>query len=90
MQAQAAARGMANVVIMWGESAVTNNWSGLVPGRLSGATPGFVVLSDVGYLPWGDKGQRGGIYTWDHGMKWELKADYLILTFSHTCREERE
>jgi hypothetical protein len=90
MQAQATARDMANVVIMWGKLDMTNNWSGWVPGRISGATPGFVVLSDVGNLPWGDEGKRGGIYTWDHGMKWELKADYLILTFSYTCRKESE
>lgn len=92
MQARAVARGMSNVVIMWGKLDITNDWSGWVPGRISGATPGFVVLSDVEYLPWdGDEiGQRGGIYTWDHGMKWNLKANYLVLTFSYRCREESE
>jgi len=92
MRAQTAARGMADMIIMWGELAISNNWSGWVPGReLPRATLGFVVLSDVGDLPWGgDMGQRGGIYTWDHKMEWVLKADYLLLTFSYACRKERD
>jgi hypothetical protein len=88
MQAQAVARGMVNMAITWGKLDITNNWSGRVPGTFSGATPGFVVLSDVAYLPWNEMGQRGGIYTWDREMMWELKADYVILTFSYTYREE--
>lgn len=50
--------------------------------------PGFVVLSDMGDLPWGTPGERGGIYTWEEEVVWTLEAGCYVLTFSY--REGRK
>lgn len=89
MTTRAADLGIANVSIIWGMFDITKDWSGPVRGSTSGATPGFVVLSEMGKLPWkaagerGERGERGGIYTWKDEMRWNLEADCFILTFSY-------
>lgn len=76
------------MTIIWGKASVTKECSGNVPGNNLGVTPGLVVLSDVGSLPWGGAGERGGIYTWEQEMLWTFEADCYILTFS--CREGKK
>lgn len=88
MKEQAIAWSKANVTIIWGKASVTKKCSGNVPGNKLGVTPGLVVLSDVGNLPWGTTGERGGIYTWEKEMLWTFEADCYVLTFS--CKEERK
>jgi hypothetical protein len=72
----------AELTVSWGKANVTKTGSGKVPGKKLGATPGFVVLSDVGKLPWGRQGERGGIYTWEDETFWTLEADCYLLAFS--------
>lgn len=86
MRDQAIAWGKANVALIWGKTNVTKEFSGKVPGARLGATPGFVVLSDVGNLPWGSAGERGGIYTWQGELLWTMEPGCFVLTFS--CKEE--
>ena len=64
---------------------MTKDFTGKVPGTRLGATPGFVVLSDMGDLPWRTTGERGGIYTWEEEVIWNLEAGCYVLTFS--CKE---
>lgn len=73
---------MVNQTVAWGKAHVTKKISGKTPRNMSGATEGFVVLSDMKKLPWGATGERGGIYTWEEGMSWTLEADYYVLLFS--------
>lgn len=83
MSDQAVAWNKAHVTVIWGKPNVTKDFSGKVPGTRFGATPGFVVLSDVGNLPWGTLGERGGIYTWEGEVVWTLEAGCYVLTFSY-------
>ena len=71
--------------VAWGKAHVTKEISGKTPRNMSGATEGFVLLSDMKTLPWGTAGERGGIYTWEQEMLWTFEADCYVLTFS--CRE---
>lgn len=80
---------MKDQIIAWGKANVTRECEGKPPRTARDATPGFVVLSDMKVLPWGAKGERGDIYTWDQemGMYWKLKADYYFLAFSYKERK---
>ena len=80
---------MKDQVISWGKANVTKECEGKTLRTASDATPGFVVLSNMETLPWGEKGERGGIYTWEEGieMYWKLTAGHYLLAFS--CKERR-
>jgi hypothetical protein len=68
--------------VTWGKAIVTQEWSESVPGNRRGGTPGFVVLSEAGNLPWGEKCERGDIYTWDRITRWDCKAGCYLLSFT--------
>lgn len=73
---------MEHQTVAWGKAHVTKEISGKTPRNMSGATEGFVVLSEMKTLPWGAAGERGGIYTWKEDMSWTLEADCYVLLFS--------
>jgi hypothetical protein len=68
--------------VTWGKAIVTQEWSEKVPGSRRGGTPGFVVLSEAGNLPWGEECERGDIYTWNQITRWDCKAGCYLLSFT--------
>lgn len=66
--------------ISWGIPVVTRVCSTKMLGRKSGKRVGFVLLSEMELLPWGVKGKRGGIYTWEDDIEWDCtQVSYLLL-----------
>jgi hypothetical protein len=63
---------------------VTKQWSAEVPGGKNNWRPGFVVLSHIEKLPWGESGEEGGIYTWEEKMWWDWEPGCYLLTFTIT------
>jgi hypothetical protein len=84
IRTQAVAWEKACITVTWGKPHVTKKSSArTLFNKGSTRLPGFVILSDLGNLPWGTAGERGGIYTWGQEMKWRWEEeDCYLLTFN--------
>lgn len=81
-------KALAGQEIRWGIPSTLQDWEGKVPGTLYGQAPGVVVLSEMEKLPWGDRGERGSIYTWDRITSWTCEAGSYFLIFHISTKND--